>query len=165
MTSPQKNFLGIPVEGEIHFGGEDRVEQRPLEELTPLMQALLDDETIEWFGWRQYTPYYNDGEPCVFHVSSALAVKLTSDAGEPDDDDGWDGVECNSALGEREYDYKTRSRGPYTGPDEDRYNRCLALESALSSGAFDDVLLVHFGDHATIRVSRTGIRVEFYEHD
>jgi hypothetical protein len=173
VTGPQqqqRNFLGIPVKGDLNFT-ERRTPQKPLEELAPLMQAVLDDPTIAWFGWKQYTPYFNDGEPCVFSVNAELAVSFTSGNGSDEDDEDdeddaiYGGVNNNASLGKREYDFKSRSYGAYSGPDEARYNRCLALEQAINSGAFDDVLLEHFGDHATIRVSRDGIQVEFYEHD
>jgi hypothetical protein len=201
--TPQKNFLGIPIVGDIQHN-KPPVQQRPLAALAPLMQALLDDASIAWFGWRQYTPYFNDGEPCVFNVHGALAVMLDDaeidppavtecqKCGETVDanvqeycakcgravptledirdemmDSMYDGVECSGHLGQRE---KVHENGKwvtksYTGPDEDRFNRCLALEEALDSGAFDSVLLEHFGDHATVRVSRDGIVVEEYSHD
>lgn len=177
MTSTGKTFFGIPIEGDVRFA-ESPVKQRPLEDLQPLLQALLDDPTIEWFGWRQYTPYFNDGEPCVFSVDEALMVSLVpdqesrrqqslNDDDDDDDDDSDDindGVEYNRLLGHRNRSWE-KSPGTYTGPDEPRYDRCLALEQALASGAFDDVLLEHFGDHATVIVSREKITVKEYSHD
>lgn len=204
MTTTDKTFFGIPIEGDIRFA-ESPVKQRPLEDLQPLLQALLDDPTIKWFGWRQYTPYFNDGEPCVFSVDEALMVSLTPDPrsrqqpqaddnrcsscgtalydeswfchscgtkqlrddvddDEDEDEDIWDGVEYNKLLGHRNNSWE-KSPGVYTGPDEERYDRCLALEQALASGAFDDVLLEHFGDHAVVTVSREKITVKEYSHD
>lgn len=189
---PRLNFLGIPVIGNIQHA-DKRVPQRPLEELAPLMQALLDEPTIASFSWTQYTPYFNDGDPCIFHVIEALAVTLTDDesvtpcpgctrplspasyecgycetenpAYDPDyDDDGSAGVERNSALGHRNRSWED-DPGVYTGPDEARYDRCLALERALGSGAFDDVVLEHFGDHCTVTVRRDGISISEYSHD
>jgi hypothetical protein len=178
------------VDGEI-CRGDSRVPQRPLDELAPLMQALLDDDGIEWFGWYQYTPYFNDGEPCIFNVYESLAVMpVISDVTAAAEcqqcqhslteqelycgmcgaarhtqrdeiaENVWDGIQPSGALGKR--DYKTSK---YSGPDEARFDRCLALQSALGSGAFDDVLLEHFGDHARITVSRVSIKVEEYAHD
>lgn len=63
------NFLGIPVEGDI-TRGEKRANQRPIEELEVLIEALLADPVIHDFGWSQYTPYFNDGDPCVFKANS-----------------------------------------------------------------------------------------------
>jgi hypothetical protein len=205
VTTVERTFFGIPVEGDIVFN-DRRVTQRPIEDLQPLMQAVLDDPTIEWFGWRQYTPYFNDGEPCVFSVHGALAVKLADgqrhqslkcpncekdrdpdhvfcpacghrhgehDADDDDDDEyedaNWDGIEYSNVLGTRERNWNIAhndyEKGTYSGPDEARYDRCLALEKAIESGAFDDALLYLFGDHATVKVHKDRVVVESYEHD
>lgn len=78
------NFLGIPVDGDISRG-EKRTPQKPLTELEPLIRALLDDPGMVDFGWRQYTPYFNDGDPCVFSVGepwfrTTADVKAVTDA-------------------------------------------------------------------------------------
>lgn len=57
------------------------------------------------------------------------------------------------------------TRVGYEGPDEARFDRCMELNRALESGAFDNVLLEHFGDHAMITVRKDGIEVKFYDHD
>ena len=205
MPEVRQSFLGIPVTGNIQDAGK-RVAQRPLEDLATFMQALLDDPTIGSFSWVQYTPYFNDGDPCVFNVHEALSVTIASpgdtlsdgtavcpddscgtvipagneycgkcgtwvrDLDEDDDDAGTEnGVEYSPHLGKRVSKWDSESKkyapGTYLGPDEARYDRCLALEKALGSGAFDDVLLEHFGDHCSVRVSRNGIRVSEYSHD
>jgi hypothetical protein len=167
MTKPERrNFLGIPVEGEI-TQGSSRVDQKPIEELQPLLQAVLDDPTVKEFGWRQYTPYFNDGDPCEFGVSG-LWVRLE---GVEDEEDSWELEVENSdhPIGHMPYTYDRETRKytnlPYEGPDEDRYYRVHALDSAIQGGAFEHVLLDAFGDHASITVRRGGIEVESYHHD
>ncbi|MFI7096391.1 hypothetical protein [Streptomyces lydicus] len=165
MTS-SRNFLGIPVRGDI-TAGATRVDQKPIEELRPIMQAVLDDPTIIEFGWRQYTPYFNDGDPCEFSVYG-LWVRTEADQG--DDVDEYDlEVVGHRTLGRVpgtwNEETRTYERGTYEGPDEARYVRVHALGGAIQGGAFEDVLLDAFGDHASITVRRTGIQVDFYEHD
>jgi hypothetical protein len=46
-----------------------------------------------------------------------------------------------------------------------RYERCRELSDAIESGAFNNVLLDAFGDHAEIRVTRKAIEIGFYDHD
>ncbi len=166
------NFLGIPVEGDI-TKGDKRVPQLPLSELQPLMRAVLDDPTIKAFGWTQYTPYFNDGEPCVFSVGSPWF--LTAD--DPDSDDVSDLYSYevdyghHPSLGKRDYEYRghypNRQRIDlgYTGPDEARFDRVKALSDAINGGSFEDVLLEAFGDHAQVRVTAQGITVHSYSHD
>lgn len=155
MTTTLRSFLGIPVEGDIVRNKPEK-EQRPLAELSPLLQAVLDDPHVTEFGWRQYTPYFNDGEPCVFGVNG---LWVRTDADDPDDDP--DELECSSF-----------SRHPTLGKDVTREpwqeglaRNAAALDTALDDGEFDEVLLEAFGDHAEITVRRTGITIDSYEHD
>lgn len=163
------NFLGLPVSGDI-TQGSTRSEQKPIEELAPLFQALLDDPTIVDFGWTQYTPYFNDGDVCEFSVNS-LWVRTTADVVDEDEEyfDRYDlDVDYHRSLGTVKYDYDENGRWSkvgYEGPDEARYDRCQDLDSALQSGAYDTVLLKTFGDHALVTVRKAGIEVEFYSHD
>jgi hypothetical protein len=168
MTST-KNFLGIPVVGDINEG-DKRAKQRPIEDLAPLMQAILDDPTITEFGWTQYTPYFNDGDPCTFGVRGEIWVRTITDE---DVDDTYQ-LEISRygghpSLGKRDRtwnrDTSSFDEHPYEGPDEARYDRCLALSDAIEGGEFLDVLLDAFGDHAEITVKKDGIKVDFYEHD
>ncbi|MFJ6010194.1 hypothetical protein ACIQHZ_31405 [Streptomyces halstedii] len=171
--STNKNFLGMPVSGDI-IEGSTRVEQKPIEELAPLFQALVDDPTIVEFGWTQYTPYFNDGDTCDFSVN-ALWVMTTEDVEWSESGD------FDHYLLEVEYDHRSLGKvkkhwegewpdrelviDGYEGPDEDRYNRCQDLDGALQSGAFETVLLDTFGDHAMVTVRKNGIEVEQYSHD
>lgn len=82
----------------------------------------------------------------------------------------WDlDVDYHPSLGKihREWDREAHKfiNERYEGPDEDRYNRCQELDRALQSGAFENELLKHFGDHALVTVRRSGIEVEYYSHD
>jgi hypothetical protein len=160
--SEHNNFLGIPVRGDITRGAR-MLDQRPLEEFSPLIQALLDDPYIVEFGWHQYTPYFNDGEPCEFGANN-LWVR-TADMPEEVEDRDYElevqyGSVAKSALGER--DWRT---GVYTGPDEGRFVRVIELLNAIEGGSFDQLLIKAFGDHADITVRRDGITFEFYDHD
>jgi hypothetical protein len=161
-----RNFLGIPIVGDITYG-EVKPNQRPLEELTPLIQAVLDDPNVAVFGWEQYTPYFNDGEPCIFSVGGLWADPVS---GEPDDEqDDYYGyhqeVDYDDRWGKYPYDYQTHVEGPYEGPNQETYDRLLALNEALQSEQWDDALLRTFGDHAQVVVTPGKILVQQYEHD
>lgn len=167
-----RNFLGIPVQGDYTEGARRR-EQRPIEELQPIMQAVLDDPTIVEFGWRQYTPYFNDGDPCEFDVYGTW-VRTDADTDVEDDYVYELEVDGHRSLGKVSGDWiedpenpgtRVWQKRPYEGPDEARYDRCQALYGALQGGEFEVVLLKAFGDHAAITVRRDGIQVEFYDHD
>lgn len=159
------NFLGIPVEGDI-TPADKRTPQRPLEELAPILQAVLDDEGIARFGWHQYTPYFNDGDPCVFSASRVW-VRTVDDT-----DDGIDTYDLevsrtHPSLGNERWDGAASRWDTFVNERNDagRYERCKEFSDAVEGGAFDDVLMEAFGDHAEITVTREGIMVESYEHE
>ncbi|MBV1848517.1 hypothetical protein [Catellatospora tritici] len=158
------SFLGIPVEGTITES--DRVPQRPLSELQPLLRALLDDETITEFGWRQFTPYFNDGEPCVFGLSD-FWVRTTGDTEVTDLGllEVGEYAGTHPTLGGHAAESHGWQYGPYRGDQPERYHRARALADALHGNEFADVLLDAFGDHAEVTVRRTNISVEFYDHE
>jgi hypothetical protein len=147
-----RSFLGIPVEGDI-VAAEKRTKQRPIEELSPVMQAVLDDPHVVEFGWQQYTPYFNDGDPCVFSVHGAW---LRTDADDP---------EADTDELDIDYGHPTLSKGELEPWMTDLKAKADALGSAIDGGAFDDVLLEAFGDHAEVKVKRDGITVDEYSHD
>lgn len=158
------NFLGIPINGDI-TRGDTRKNQRPIEELQPILQAVLDDPTIVEFGWRQYTPYFNDGEPCTFSVHGTWVRTTVDEDADEDELEMWGHRSLGKIPGHRNETTGEWETDPYEGPDEARYLRCKALEKAIEGGEFENVLLDAFGDHAEITVRRDGIQVEFYEHD
>ncbi len=176
MTDRMTNFLGIPIQGEINRGSKP-VPQRPLSDLAPLMQVVLDNPSVGFFGWHQYTPYFNDGDPCVFSVHSLWAEPpgVTDEQSEGESDEDYDyriegrheGVEYDKRWGKREIQWigAKYETGPYEGPDEKTYDDLIALSQALEGGAFNDVLMEAFGDHAEIIVTPQEIRVEEYSHD
>ncbi len=180
-----RSFLGIPVEGEIQ-GGDAKVKQRPKEELGPYFEAVLSDPTVEAIRWTQYTPYFNDGDPCIF--SAAGLYVLPDGAKDDTEDDDYEGYgEEESAswvsvdycyderqlawLGKAERTYtgvwpdRVEHMSDYVGPDEDRYTRLRALNKAVAGGEFDHALQELFGDHCKVTVTRDKITVDEYSHD
>lgn len=98
---------------------------------------LEKNPEVSAIRWNQYTPYFNDGEECVFRVNE-MEVQFADD----EDEDFIDSYSINNdkvadALGE--------------------------LESKL--GDHEDILRSIFGDHAEITVTADKITVEEYEHE
>src|SRR5687767_14617338 len=61
--------------------------------VAPTLKAfIVAHPNIKAFGWTQYTPYWNDGEECIFRLNEVAASVLD----ERDDDslygDGWEEV-------------------------------------------------------------------------
>jgi hypothetical protein len=91
------------------------------------------------FGWTQYTPYFNDGDACVFHYNDMYVCT------DPETADGsvydWDDM----------YSLKNK------------YPEVAEFEKVLSSS--EDILLAMFGDHVQVTVTSAGIDVDEYEHE
>lgn len=154
----------MSIVGEVDRGS-DRRPQRPLEEFQTIVAAALESDGVAWFAWNQFTPYFSDGDPCVFHCYGLGTVEV--DGHEVEDFPGY-GPEDEAVLGKRPSEWINRERvwGDYTGPNESRYDALSALNDALGGGEFEDVLLSLFGDHAEVRVVKgDAVHVEFYEHD
>lgn len=105
---------------------------------------------VEAIRWAQYTPYFNDGEPCVFGVNNAT-VKLVGD-----EDDGEYGDGFNDEY--HFHNYKT-------GEKRKGYEEMQALNGAIH--ACSEVMQVLFGDHCQVTIWRNKpeAEVEEYSHD
>jgi hypothetical protein len=151
MSKDHTSFLGVPVTGKVQRG-RSRKEQRSIEELRPLLEAVLADPFIVAIGWEQYTPYFNDGDVCEFRAREPW-VKTIADT---DPDKGrWDLTM---------YSHPTFS-GSMTAEVQASMRRADAFCMAVEDGEFENVLLDAFGDHAKVEVRKDGISVEFYEHE
>lgn len=90
---------------------------------------------LESFGWRQYTPYFNDGDVCTFSA-------------------GTDEPDINDVMGYDIYgeEYK------HLVPLQDEVSKFLNVFE-------NEDLEAMFGDHAEITVTRDDIEVNRYDHE
>jgi len=115
--------------------------------------------------WVQYTPYFNDGDPCEFRVGDIWAISQNGYT-------QW--VEDGQGYAEEYSVYIPSWREP---TDEDAKKLLekdgLTLEEAKKIKEFtntlskipDDIMLSMFDDHAEVTITRDGITVEAYSHD
>jgi hypothetical protein len=115
--------------------------------LAPGLQEFMNSHPdVKAIGWTQYTPYFNDGEECIFGVHGLHA----SAKDERDDSlygDGWE--EIYSKVPE--------------GFSPESWKALQELESALSGG--EPELKAAFGDHVQVIVTRDGVDIDSYDHD
>lgn len=99
--------------------------------------------------WRQYTPYFNDGDACYFHVRS-IDCQLAEEACQEfkyTDGDGW------SSDGYYAFD----SKSPM-------YAVMFELHTQFQQS--EDLLEMAFGDHVRVVATRDGnIDVSRYDHE
>ncbi len=152
-------ILGRTVSGEITRNTrKNRKTQKPGKYFLPLLDAVLAQPNVHSVRWTQYTPYFNDGDPCIFGVNGVL-VKLLD--GDPEDGDYGDGYIDGYAMRVYSEGYKQK---PSVKPEfESLYPVFNALEEQIEH--FEDFFQESFGDHAKVTATSAGFEVEFYEHD
>lgn len=109
---------------------------------------------VQAVQWRQFTPYFNDGDACVFSIMGATV--LLSDANEDDGDYGDGFIDSWSWKYQAE---KAKKPTPPAALDLEK------IDTLLKQG--QDAMLATFGDHVmvTIRRGSDQAEVEAYSHD
>lgn len=133
-------------------------------EFTERAKKLLKESFNEFFKntpevktviWEQYTPYFNDGDPCIFSVGE-LSFSNSQDGeeidyGEYSGDDETIWVSSNYFHGDANISENTKKE-------------ITAFDKAITSlpdEIFEDI----FGDHVKIIASSSGFDVSEFDHD
>lgn len=110
-------------------------------------------------GWRQYTPYFNDGDACEFRCYAEYAfVSNTKD---------YHNIQWGEYNGDEEGVWISDPDYGDTDPDmipESVIKNSDALRNLLAK-IDEDVFLDMFGDHVQVFATREGFEVVEYEHD
>ena len=114
-----------------------------------VVQGIFEEHpTLVQFSWTQFTPYFNDGDPCYFSSGYEEFEMSTSADDDPEYFSSWD-CEKKAEKGEA-----------LTAFDK----AGLAIEEVLMVFDNDDYENM-FGDHCRVVVTSEGIEVEGYRHD
>lgn len=178
MTSTEEQtVLGRPVHGTPCKGYKTRYEQWSGEKFLELLDAVLDHPRVLAVRWRQYTPYFNDGDPCEFGVGE-FGVKIAKEEGEKfeyllvedddfdeddEDQEGDYGDGFISDYGLWDYEPGNYSKRVYKPGMEEIAAILSPLQEA--QGHCETFLYDSFGDHAVITATKEGFRLEEYSHD
>ncbi len=125
------------------------------EDFTAMFDAVPELEAVRW---RQYTPYFNDGDACEFGVRE-FEYKLTGFEVCNEDDDKDDDSRFVDAW-TLTYQLREKKDGSVT-----KAKLLLKRIKAVAPEQDEDVFLAVFGDHAEIVATREGFQVEEYSHD
>jgi len=112
---------------------------------------------IKAVSWTQYTPYFNDGEPCVFQVGD---MWFLTEKGLEDFRESGGGYAEGYAAGDKSY-YEEEYRQGVTTVDFDK----IADFKHFLSGIDEDIYEHIFGDHVYVIATKDGFEVEEYHHD
>lgn len=153
-----RSLFGIPIHGDYnqYNPGFSKI-QRPIDELQPFMQAMLDDPNVKSFGWIQYTPYFNDGEACVFSVGPVFVFPVNEETTPlSDEDDDYEDSYWDHEVWS--YSSKYHEKSPQHHID---------FSEVIQNGEFYVALLETFGDPVKVLIDNKTrqINMEFYDHD
>ena len=109
-----------------------------------LQRAFAIDESVKSFTWVQFTPYFNDGDPCSFSLHDEIVVNIHQYEGYY-----YDGVDEMYALGN-------------THP----HNRAADIAGNIIGSIPDEYFKDAFDDHVQVTAHRDGsFTTEDYDHD
>lgn len=115
---------------------------------------------LESFSWRQYTPYFNDGDECVFRVYADWGIEVVLSTGEVFDE--------LSPYRDTIYvhvDGRYQSR-PNPNKERTLENKLHDAIVPFISSIDDETMKYMFGDHCKVTVNRNGtVDVDDYEHE
>lgn len=137
-------FAGREIEGEVSATAQ-LAEQHPESEFVEALDRLLQTEGVEAVRWTQYTPYFNDGDPCVFGTHG-VEVKKTGDDEGGDAEDGF----LDSWSLEKDDPVKAALE---------------EFENVIESDHHDVLLGQKFGDHAQVTATKEKFVIDEYSHD
>lgn len=169
--------FNLPIVGDINRNTRTVTEQQDTALLEEALYEVFDLSEVIAVRWHQYTPYFNDGDPCVFGVHSfgVKFVDVTDDEG--DYEDGF--IDPDYRLVNWDYEYnpfrKVNPRLSNTSKlifgDTSYENIKVKLDilnelsRRIQDGMHEVFLQKTFGDHAEVTATRDGFSVDYYEHD
>lgn len=132
------------------------------QEIRTLGTSIVSDAFRNFFArypevvevrWRQYTPYFNDGDPCTFRANDFCI--LTQSALE-EAENSW---RASNGYYSDDYDLRDEfEESRWRQIHDDLRNIYLSLD-------FDNFLELALGNDRKVRVSRNGVDTDEYEHD
>jgi hypothetical protein len=135
----------------------EELKQKGQENLKEVFKIFWEaNPNVNVVCWSQYTPYYMDGEKCVFRINDIMISNLNDKSqfnllnwGEYDGDD--ESVWVTDSWGEK----------------SSYFDAAMAnqLDNFIHSSAMEEILNSLFGDHCIVFATREGFYSEQYDHD
>lgn len=142
-------------------------------------QELFKETTKEFFHknpgitaiiWTQYTPYFNDGESCVFSVGDPYFTNANEE--QMDDITSYGEYEGEDEGVWSESDWIFSSDSDYCRTKREEMDltkvdgRSISkFSSMIQSSEMEDVMEAMFGDHVRVVATREGFDVQDHDHD
>jgi hypothetical protein len=153
------------------------------EQIKALSQEALNEVLVEVMnilntniiGWKQYTPYFNDGDPCEFSVNDIWSFVPKGEAKEDDYAEmaifaGYDNeldLRYNDDSTDDVLYFSVDYLKGYAPPNI----RARELRDAISRHPLENAFRSAFGDHASVVITRDApgaeliVHISEFEHD
>lgn len=124
------------------------------EEIKKVFTSFFEEfPQVKTIHWTQYTPYFNDGDECVFRLGDLRFTKTE-----------------HTELVDREHTWGEGDDGLINDwgkiIEDQRLNSAIkTMTSLLNSDVMEGVMKATYGDHVWVKVHKGGADVEDYEHD
>lgn len=141
--------------------------QKMKEEMQAKMKAQFDSIVKNFFNvvpkmktitWVQYSPYFNDGDECIFHVRSVSVLNFVPEyfSRYYEDDEGDEETSEHIIVGE--YSHFNLD---LLSPEEKE--ACEAVQRFINDN--EDLMSDLYGNHVSIQITESGTKVSDYDHD
>lgn len=150
-------------------------QEKALQTFKELMVDFFNENPgIKAVKWAQYSPYFNDGEECVFSVNSPT---FTNAEGEDldevsvygdydgDNDEIWATDNISYVLGDSGKKYYEKEQNLINSGGGINVEYCNYFSELIQSSELEDIFYDTFGNHAQVTVTKDGIDVDDYDHD
>lgn len=143
-------------------------------------QELFKETTNEFFEanpgvnaivWTQYSPFFNDGDECVFRVNDPSFTNAVEEQLDNINYGEYDGEDENVWVAEA---WSLTSTGDWAKELRNKIKECNSVVDVESLGAFsdtitsnamEDVMESMFGNHVRVVATRDGFYVDDFDHD
>lgn len=164
MTEPTKDddfqIAGREITGDLQLSSSRNSEPpATAAEFLEAVDAFLNIPGVYAARWRQYTPYFNDGDPCEFLVDD-ICVRLTP----LDDEDDERGDYEDGFFASWSFKWNN-DNDEISDMSEDSLQALNKAFEQWENLNIDEVARRNFGDHAVVTATLEGFNVEFYDHD
>lgn len=190
------SFLGMPIEGQAPEPYRaNRAEQYPVEHFQEKVAKILSYDVVEGIAWYQYTPYFNDGDPCIFRAGDpSFAFKgVEFDPKDHYFEHYWaeedyeatgrvwcgqyeNGQIFDAIVGKDDrvwgpWSEKPRTwtyaadSGPENAPDPELFNDIQEFIRLFDGGHYNHAVEDLFGDHVIVRIDKLANKVIIDEYD
>jgi len=144
------------------------VQEKLKKEFKAIITKLFEENSeLKAIVWEQYTPYFSDGDPCIFSVGDVAITNAT-------------GKDLND-IRYGEYDGKNNDvrvlssyftpNSQWSSKEDNEYAKLIDFETfkafgqLMRSSEMKDVMLATFGDHVRVVATQEGFSIDEFDHE